>query len=550
MGEQAAPTRRRVLQAAGATGVTGLLQAMTGRSAQGATGPWGEPVQPRAGVGNGSSVVILGAGIAGLTAAYLLSRAGYQCTVLEAQARVGGRSFTARRGDVITEQGPTGPLTQTCAFDEGLYLNLGPGRLPYHHRRALSYCNQLGVPLEPYIMETTANLVQHSAGFNEQAQVNRRVANDTRGYIAQLLAQAVNEGTFDRQLTPGEQKNLLDLLRSFGALQPDGRYTGSDRSGCAYPLTVRQSCVPLSPYPLGELLDSQFWTTNFYQPVDYEWQPTLFQPVGGMDRIVDGFMRQVGGLVRRTAIVQRITVSDTNVQVFGVWNNSPFQVTADFCISSIPVWLLAGLATNLAPDFRAAAATPKAAPTCKVGWQANTRFWESDKYEIYGGISRTNDIISQMWYPSNDYFTAKGTLTGAYNYSANALALGDMSFPDRLATAKAGGEKLHPEIGDEAIVPTRLGVSIAWQKVPYQFGGWADWLPNDPAHETAYRRLLAPDRRFYVTGDQVSPLPGWQEGAMMSAEYVYSQIAGRLPNAVPDGEVRVPDSRALTEGSY
>jgi monoamine oxidase len=36
--------------------------------------------------------------------------------------------------------------------------------------------------------------------------------------------------------------------------------------------------------------------------------------------------------------------------------------------------------------------------------------------------------------------------------------------------------------------------------------------------------LLAPDRRFFVTGDQVSQLPGWQEGAMMSAQHVVEQI--------------------------
>ena len=49
--------------------------------------------------GKGSSVVILGAGIAGLVAAYELGKAGYRCTLLEARARCGGRNWTLRGGD-------------------------------------------------------------------------------------------------------------------------------------------------------------------------------------------------------------------------------------------------------------------------------------------------------------------------------------------------------------------------------------------------------------------------------------------------------------------
>src|SRR5262245_5105341 len=65
--------------------------------------------------GAGRSVVILGAGIAGLCAAYELDRAGYDCTILEAANRAGGRSLTLRRGDRFGEVG--GPV-QECRFDE------------------------------------------------------------------------------------------------------------------------------------------------------------------------------------------------------------------------------------------------------------------------------------------------------------------------------------------------------------------------------------------------------------------------------------------------
>src|SRR5262249_19135071 len=61
--------------------------------------------------GSGKTVAILGAGVAGLCAAYELDRAGYDCVVLEATHRLGGRSLTLRRGDSFREQGDS--QTQT-----------------------------------------------------------------------------------------------------------------------------------------------------------------------------------------------------------------------------------------------------------------------------------------------------------------------------------------------------------------------------------------------------------------------------------------------------
>src|SRR6476661_2230347 len=109
--------------------------------------------------GNGKSVVVLGAGVAGLCAAYELDRAGYDVVVLEASRRIGGRSLTLRRGDRFREM--NGPV-QECEFDEGQWLNAGPGRIPHHHVHVIDYCRQFGVTLQPYIFASRANLVHSS----------------------------------------------------------------------------------------------------------------------------------------------------------------------------------------------------------------------------------------------------------------------------------------------------------------------------------------------------------------------------------------------------
>ena len=75
----------------------------------------------------GTSVLILGAGLAGLTSALELSAAGYQVRVLEYREKAGGRNWTLRGGDTYTE---LGGFVQKVGFAEGNYLNPGPWRIP------------------------------------------------------------------------------------------------------------------------------------------------------------------------------------------------------------------------------------------------------------------------------------------------------------------------------------------------------------------------------------------------------------------------------------
>ena len=71
---------------------------------------------------HGTRVVILGAGVAGMSAAYELGKAGYDCIVLEARERSGGRNWTIRGGDKLAMNDGT---VQTCGFARGpnMYWN-------------------------------------------------------------------------------------------------------------------------------------------------------------------------------------------------------------------------------------------------------------------------------------------------------------------------------------------------------------------------------------------------------------------------------------------
>jgi monoamine oxidase len=228
-------TRRRFLERVGvAGGSVALYETMTALGLINLPEAWAGPPQLPAGSGTGKKVVILGAGIGSLTAAYELTKANYTVQIIELTERAGGRNHTARRGTVLeekTEKGET--FRQVCTFDEGLYLNLGPGRLPYHHRRVLHYCQQFGVALEVYVMETMANVFQTDKAFGGKPQIRRRIANDIQGYISEMLAKSINQKALNQELDEGDRNRLLCLLKTFGDLGENDTCTKCVKTKCS-----------------------------------------------------------------------------------------------------------------------------------------------------------------------------------------------------------------------------------------------------------------------------------------------------------------------------
>ena len=172
----------------------------------------------------GSSVVTLGAGLAGMTAAYELRAAGYDVQILEYQERAGGRCWTLRGGDSFTELDGT---RQTCEFDKGLYINPGPWRVPYHHYAVLDYCKRFGVQLESFVQVNYNALVHSTRAFGGKPQRFRHIQADVHGYVAELLSKATNQHALDQAVTQEDRELLLEGLKAWGGLDAQYRYRES-----------------------------------------------------------------------------------------------------------------------------------------------------------------------------------------------------------------------------------------------------------------------------------------------------------------------------------
>lgn len=557
--------------------------------------------------GRGRSVVIVGAGVAGLTSGMILSRHGFKVTILEADNRYGGRSLTPRpvqqayRDWWFNKYNPQrlfpqmyvsefredlrspDPALQVCRFEDEawkpgqgdpveLWLNAGPGRIPSDHVALIDLCRQTGVALEPYTFVSGYNLLQSST-FNNGLPVSFQQVNFSLiGQLAEMLATVVKEGHWLQHQPKAYRDNVLNLLQVFGDLNGNYRYDGSSRLGYSkLPGGWRDAPVINPVVPFDQTLNSGFNGGGnpetspgsfLFNSWNVDWQPSLMQPIGGMDRIwqrllvqdippdsispmpgdartprADG-KRYVGDLVvlntKVTGIVdepgKKVRVAYERLdpaKAPEVVATARGEIECDFCLSTMAPNILARINTNLPHWFKTALAAVEQTPAIKVGWQGKSRFWQSEN-KIYGGISWTTDIIGQIWYPCEDFITHTGVLTGAYNRGPLAQVFGSYDQAQRRAMALSGGEKLHAGFSQK--VYADKGVTVAWQYMPNQVGGWAsDTASTQPQVYQAITTL--PQGRIYLAGCHYSYLPGWQEGALTSAYQAIRAMAYSLTSA-------------------
>src|ERR1700722_5765407 len=250
------PSRRSLINLVGkAGGIAAAYRTMAAMGLLAVPGAYAGP--PELPPGRGRRVVIIGAGIAGMVLAYELRKAGYAPLVLEARERPGGRNWSLRAGDMIRENASTQHVNWDR--DEHLYFNPGPARLPCHHEGILGYCRDLGVRLEVLCNDNRGALMQDDHAFDGKPQLNRRVVNDVRGYVAELAAKAVDKDLLPQPVSAEDKDRLRALLRDFGALDKEFAYHGTFRSGWAEPPDATQPGKPYEPLDVRQLLVSDFW---------------------------------------------------------------------------------------------------------------------------------------------------------------------------------------------------------------------------------------------------------------------------------------------------
>jgi monoamine oxidase len=490
-------TRRDVLQAFGVIGGSSLVMgAMDTWGLMGAASGARPALQGRQ---PDTRVIILGAGISGLTVGYELGKLDYDYRILEARDFVGGLCWTVRRGAEHTE---VGGERQVCRFDEGQYFNAGAWRIPNADKGVLGYCKELGVPLELFVNWADANYM-----WEEDPELGplagrkvrlREVKADLWGATSELLVKAMDQGRIDVPLTEEDKGLLVEFLVRAGYLDSEDHVY--------QPPALRGS---EDRYDLSALLQSGFGTRvrSVYRGTG--GPHPVFQPVGGMMEIPLAFQRAIGDHITMNAEVQSVHQTEDGVRVVyrDTRTGEEREEVADYCVCCLPMSVLQGIDVDLSSEMAAAVNESQHNTSAKMGLQMKRRFWEEDDGIFGGHIFGRSLELGEFSYPSNDYFTDKGVLLGYYGGGRTA-GLHDMPFRGRIEHVLTQASKVHPQMREEF----ETAYCVWWEKVPYSLGAYA----RTPTPERL-EQLSKADGRIYMGSAGASTRPAWLEGAIQSS---------------------------------
>ena len=523
-------TRRQVLQLIGASaGGAAVMNTMTA---------WGHmPVAAQTtppkldGNGNGTKVIVLGAGPGGCPAAWELVKLGYDVTVIEARDRLGGHAFTVRGGSRHTEYGKG---EEVCTWDEGLWYDAGPSRIPFYHQGFFHYAKEFNIPL---IDHKNLNLnawvyMEDVAGpLNAKRMRLHEMQADMAGYTSELLAKAINKDQLDSPLTAEEDDMLIDYLVNWGMISAkDLTYRGTDTRGYDVLPDTQSPGKIGTPPSLSDWLPvasaALQWQGGYLSAAaTFDWQTTLVKPKEGIGQLYEeGFKQALGERVHLNCKVNEIRQSDDGVRIVyeDTTSGEVQEITGDYCLCNIPLSVLLRIPSDFSSDMKAAIQGVPYDMAIRMGVGYKRRFWEEDD-QIYGGQSFTNlPELSILGYPDNDYHAQKGVLLNAYAWGTDAAHLSTFSYQERIDRILDIGVKIHPQMKDEY----ESGFSVAWHLEPYSLGAWPNY--NERSRTQFFPRLQEPDGRVYLVGEHLSYVNAWIEGAVQSAWLQVEKLHSRV----------------------
>nr|AHE14640.1 indole-3-pyruvic acid imine synthase EspO [uncultured bacterium] len=497
---------------------------------------WDEAL-PNTGPAGKSTVTVIGAGIAGLVAAYELEQLGYQVEVLEGSRRIGGRIYTHRFG-----------------FEaEAPVAELGAMRIPTKHRHTMEYISRLGLagelrPFKSLLADENAFL-KTSTGFVRLRNAPQPLLEDLRqglshnGYREETLLfgaglslivnaiapPAVREGL--RQALHAELLDLADRLD----LRPHLRENGTRQMDVHAVFAAHPHLQAACKGDLGSFLDDILTETD----------SELVRVRGGMSRIVQRLARRIQGRILRGREVLSLDVRPDGV-VMGIREGGRIVSRhSRYVVCTVPFPVLRRMRlTGLSQDKLDAIRQVQYVSATKVALHCREPFWEGAG--ITAGASCSGGRIRQTYYPCADGDPALGAvLLASYTIGDDADLLGRLPSAARYASIIAELAEMHPELLRPGMVLN--AASIAWGQHRWSGGGCSvRWGKDAAACEEERIRAARPQHTLFFAGEHCSSTPAWIDGAIESAVVAVRQLV--LHDAEP-GTAKASELAASAEVS-
>lgn len=450
------------------------------------------PAALKAGSKAPKKVVVLGAGLAGLSAAYELMKKGHDVTVIEAQDHPGGRVRTLHEG-----------------FQNGQYAELGAVRIPDVHEHTLGYVEELGLELDEYtgsnpLYYLKGNRFVHEEGNAWPLDLTEEEQEEGLGMWSTYVAAYFEDfgdpmaGTFPKAgiVNAYESMTFTQFVKSKGASNDFMTLFVADNG-------TEVEAIGAVPWMALEIAD-QAWDKSYHVR-------------GGNDLIPKKLAEILGNRILYGRKVTGITHSNSGVEVSYAHGAVSESTIADHVVCAIPFTTLRDVSVSppFPQDKTKAIQELKLMNASRAYIQTKTRFWEEEG--ITGvKLVKTDTPIERLWDLSNVQEGTSGVLM-VYTQNENADKLVKKPITARQGYILDHIEEFFPTIREEQIAFHEK----AWSEDPWVKGAWTDLRPGQ---WWMYGVMRRPEGRVHFAGEHTSMWSGWMQGAIESGKRAASEI--------------------------
>lgn len=422
-------------------------------------------------------IVIVGAGMAGLTAGLLLKEAGHDVTILEGQNRLGGRILTYRgfAGDMYGEFGAMRfpqqhPMVRWLIQDK---FKLDTRPFPMYDKDTFIYLQGKGVRRS----EFRSDMFDFDLAPNERGKEPQELLKETVRPLIDIMSQEDETTAWKRLLTDYDKYSLLSYLKE--------RNLSDDALEILGPLFNLEGRYHFS------LLE---WFLHYYEDVFGQ----LDYIVNGADSLPRAFEPYLMDNIRLGAQVHAVEQDDTGVRVHYRTGRNYHTVNADECIVTVPLSSLRHMELQgLDAGKWYAIRNTYYGRAHKLFMQFSERWWET-KYDITHGLSVTDLAIRNVVYPpaGQDHRIKKGVLIASYCWEQDSMPYTPLAEEESVAQALEDLSKIHPEAKDTF----EFGVYKDWALDWFACGIGPLFRPYEMS-EGFYHDVIRPVNRIWFAND-------------------------------------------------
>jgi monoamine oxidase len=438
---EADASRRAFLKASAAAAAGVALQGCAARAARGPQAP-----------GGAGEVVVIGAGIAGLTAAYRLDQARIPVRVFEAQNRTGGRMLSLRDH-----------------FADGQVVELGGELIDTGHERLRALCGELGIALDDLALtdEGVGHDVWH---FGGQRRTESEVVAALAPIAVRIEADLATLRGDDITYREPNGAEALDRLSIEEWLDRAG-VTGWVRSmlKVAYTTEYGLETGRQSALNFLKMIDPKPDSFRMYGESDERYHVR-----GGNDRVVTELARRLSDRIETNTALEAVgRRADGLLRLTLRRGGATRVVDAAHVVLALPFTLLRDvrLDLELPPVKRKAIAD--------LGYGTNAKLMVGFADRVWRNVHRSNGSVStdlpfqSTWETSRAQAGAAGILTN-FTGGDHGVDLGRGSAADQAAEMVRALETVFP-----GVAASRTGmkeVRFHWPSHPWTRGSYASYL--------------------------------------------------------------------------